>query len=158
MKIHNSGRLMWVAFVSFSALAPTALADTKLTVTFRSDPPGATIYENGKAWGAAPMALRYNAPGRFTACLPLRPITLRWVSGAEVALNDVQACPAAGKKQEFTVFRPEGVPGAEIDAQYAVALVQQRATAQAAAPVPVVTAPKFCTTTVIGTQIFTTCT
>lgn len=150
-------RLPTVSVAIVVLVVAPLVADTRITVTYHSDPPGATIYEDGKPWGSAPFALRYNAPGRFRACLPLRPLKFRWVSGAEVDLKDLQACPAGGKKQVYTVFRPTGLPGVEIDAQYAAALLQSRGAAPAAVPVPVVQTPAMCTSHVIGRQVFTTC-
>lgn len=160
LRIHALTIFVLVASIPVSA-------DTKITVTVRSEPPGATLYEGAKAFGAAPFVLRYTAPGRFRECLRLRPLTLRWISGASVTLDDLDACPVAGKKQEVTVLRPEGVPGIEIDAQYAVALLQQRNAEQAAADAAAAVAlaglqqqlakPRTCTSTRIGAQVFTTC-
>jgi hypothetical protein len=130
-------------------------------VWYLSDPPGATIHEGGRQWGNSPLWLRYYPPNGFRECLRVNPVKVRWVSGAEVDVTELDVCPANGREQQFTVFRPQGVAGAEIDAQYATALLQAGNSAAAPAPPAPLTPiapPRFCTTTVIGNQILTTCT
>jgi len=153
--------------VLLMASIDTLAADTKLTVTLRSDPPGATVYEEGKALGVAPLDITYTAPGRFSECLPLKALKVRWISTVEVDLPDLKVCPDAGKKQQITVFRPKGLPGIELDAQYAAALLQQRTAAQLATDAAWASSlatlqqqllqPRQCTSTVIGSQVFTNC-
>lgn len=129
-------------------------------VTYLSDPPGAAVYEGGKQWGRAPVALVYHVPRHFVDCLRLNPVTMRWVSGAEVSISTLDACPAAGRDQQFTMFRPKGVDGLDLDVQFAIAAMQPAAARPAAdtpPPTPI-TMPRNCTTTVIGNQIFTNCT
>jgi hypothetical protein len=58
-------------------------------------------------------------------------MTIQWMSGATASFT-VQVCPAQGKRQTFHVTRPSGVPGAELDLQYArdvveLALLRQQA-------------------------------
>lgn len=140
-------------------------ADVK--VTFQSDPIGATLYEevNGsqKLWGYAPFTLKFQVPRKWTTCMSLTPMTVRWVSGAQASIT-LSVCPQTGKNQQFTFQRPTGVPGVELDVQFAIAMMQNAAAAATAAaqaaarpvyvPPP---APKHCASTVIGNQVFTDC-
>lgn len=148
--------------VSLSAAAPP---QTKIEVTYHSDPPGASVYENGRYWGVAPLKLKYALPGKFKECTTLNPVMVRWVSGAEASIDDLKACPENGKKLQFSFLRPTGIPGADIDARYAADLMHQTAARQAAAQQADADAaeavrkafPKRCVSTVIGAQIFTNC-
>jgi len=160
----DTSRGAGIALAIAGALALTAACASmpgrraSVRVTYLSDPPGAAVYEGGKQWGRAPVTLIYHPPGRFTECLRLNPVTLRWVSGAEATVDALDACPAAGRDQQFTMFRPKGVEGLELDVQYAIALLQPAAARPSAEPPPApITMPRNCTTTVIGNQIFTNC-
>ena len=154
-KATSASRRLAVALLF--TLAGSAYADTKITVTFLSDPPGASIYQNGQQLGVAPALITYKAPGRFQECMLTLPVKVRWVSGAEVDTPQIQLCPAQGKRQQFTVFRPKGVDGIEVDVQYAIALLQSRSAAPPTVVPAAIPMPKFCTTNVIGSQIFTSC-
>jgi len=96
-----------------------------LSVTYYSDPPGAMIYENGRAWGNAPVTLNYQPDGQFLSggCMTLNPLTARWVSGAEASISSLQACGSVGYNQQISFIRPN-TSGREIDAQYAMQLEQ----------------------------------
>ena len=162
MKILGGTRPMQIFFALALACVTTACASAGRTsivrVTYISDPPGAAVYEGGKQWGRAPFTLTYHAPARFTECLRLNPVTVRWVSGAEVSVDTLDACPAAGRDQQFTLFRPKGVDGLDLDVQFAIAAMQPAAAPAASEPTHVpITMPRTCTTSVIGNQIFTNC-
>lgn len=122
--------LCTAGFVSGCASAPA------LQVTYHSDPEGATLYEGTRLWGYTPMSLTY--PGAAMAfsrgeCLTLNPTTVRWASGAEASISGLKVCPAQGPYQQFVFIRPNEVPGREIDAQFALQVLQNAALAQQAA-------------------------
>lgn len=151
-----------LAVMLLLSAATVEAADVK--VALRSDPPGAMVYtgplpagsDQVKAWGYAPLVLKWAVPRRWNSCLQTEPIRVRWLSGAEATIPSLQLCPQTGKNQQFTFMRPTGVPGVEIDGQFAVQLLQQAPAAPAAvyAPSP---QPVHCTSTLIGRQVFTNC-
>lgn len=109
-----------------------------LHVTYHSDPPGAALYEGGRFWGYAPITLQYpNAHIAMQAgqCQMLLPLSVRWASGAEASIGNLQACPVNGYTQQFSFIRPANIPGREFDVQFAlererIAIMQQQASAQ----------------------------
>ena len=111
---------------------------TTLHVTYHSDLPGAALYESGRFWGYTPITLQYpNAHIAMQAgqCQMLQPLTVRWASGAEASISNLQTCPVNGYNQQFSFIRPAEIPGREFDAQFAlererIAIMQQQATAQ----------------------------
>lgn len=157
-----------IATLAFVLIPSLAYADVRLYLL--SQPGGASIFQGvPQADGTVvyqPMAsgeFKYKTPRRWKECPKVWPIKVRWISGAEAVVEDLQLCPAQGTKQQFVFMRPEGVEGALIDAQYALALLQaQTASTPPPAPLawPTYTPPKTtrCTTQVIGNQIFTRCT
>ena len=133
-----------------------------VTVTIQSDPPGATLVSEDKPdtfklRGYAPVTLKDPLPMKWSECLRTSPLRVRWLSGAEASVTGSSGCPQAGKNQQFTFVRPVGAPGAEIDGRFAVQWMQR----QAPPPANVIEEPAYhathCTSSVIGTQVFTTC-
>jgi hypothetical protein len=118
------------------AVPSRASRPQSLHLTYVSDPPGAMLYEGTKAWGRAPITLVY--PGSVPqfgtgTCFTPNPVRMRWVSGAEVSVSDVTACPRNGTQQQYVLERPKGVPGLEDDVRFAAAYEQAEATRAAAA-------------------------
>lgn len=113
------------------ALAFSGCATQPPQVTYHSDPPGAMLYDaNGLYWGRTPVTLAY--PGavptfRQGQCTLVVPVNVRWTSGATAA-QQLRICPAQGLLQQFVFVRPDE-PGREIDAQFAVELARQSASA-----------------------------
>lgn len=122
-------RNLLLFIVAFFSTNPVR-ADT-LELAIWTVPAGTQVLPNAglPALGYAPLTLKYELPNRFfkgTACTQLAPIRVQWVSGAEVA---VTICPQVGKRQMSTFARPTGVPGVELDIDFAAqwqALLQQR--------------------------------
>jgi hypothetical protein len=140
-------------------LIPSEVLAKDLTITFYSDPPGATVYanESKQVMGYAPVVLKYKVTKAFAkgGCDTLTPIMVRWVSGAEASVSALKACGDKGFRQQFNFVRPDGVPGRDLDVQFAIALQQgaaQRAPA-AVDPLPL----RHCWSQIIGSQIFTWC-
>jgi hypothetical protein len=112
-------------------------------MTYLSDPEGASLYEGGRLLGYTPMTLTYAASRAAFAhneCLRLNSMHVRWASGVVGSAPNLQACPAPGYSQQYVFKRPSDLPGAEIDATYAVELernplMQQQASTQDASVV-----------------------
>lgn len=159
--------------IALAVLLSTALpasADVKLFVL--SDPVGATVYYSTTGVGDpttyAGMAgsgvyLKFKTPRRWKECVRSGPVKVRWVSGAEATLDTVEMCPAVGKNQQIMFVRP-ALPGVEIDAQYAGALLAaERASAPPPEAPPPTTyqplrMPRYCTSRLSGNRVVTTCT
>lgn len=96
-------------------------------ITFDSNPPGATISSGNETWGVAPQTRIWTlAKGQRTAVSA--PITATWISGAKSTITmNLQA----GQEGAYTIIRPQGVAGLEIDVQWAMHLQQQETAKQA---------------------------
>ena len=94
---------------------------SNIRVTYYSDPTGAKVYDEGRFLGATPLTLYYEPTPEFNNvdCMFLKPLLARWLSGAENTPTSIKACSSEGKELVFTFFRPQNIPGADIDAQYA---------------------------------------
>jgi hypothetical protein len=98
-----------------------------LQITYQSDPPGAMFYENGRQWGYTPFTLQYTPDQNFVQgrCMLLRPSMVRWASGAEASMQQLQACGSTGYSQQFVFVRPN-IPGRELDTQFYLQLRAQQ--------------------------------
>ena len=96
-------------------------ASTSVTVQYQSDPPGATILENGKPFGVTPVAVSYAAEPSFRSggCQNVRGTTAIWPSGAKAEISQLQLCANVGWNQSFWFTRPD-VAGREIDMNYSL--------------------------------------
>lgn len=135
-----NSRLVTLATIVISALAALAsgCAAQVLTVTYHSDPEGAMLYEGSRLWGYTPISLTYpgvTATLRQGQCARLNGSMVRWASGAEARIDSLSACASVGWNTQFVFLRPSGLPGRELDAQFALqlqqnAMLQQQAQAQ----------------------------
>lgn len=147
------------------ALAIVVLSAANLTMTIHSQPEGATVFEGTKLMGVTPLNLSYKLPRRWKDCLKIRDLSVSWVSGAKASLEGVSACPQNTKSQQLVFLRPDAYPNATLDLDWAFKMAQlsieqakvAAIQAQQATPVVIATAPKHCTSQVIGTQVFTNC-
>jgi hypothetical protein len=103
-------------------------------VTIYSDPPGATVYSGGRNMGTTPLILKYDL--KWNACKKQQTqhtelTHVVWLSGVTSGDVEIPLCPQYTKHQ-FTFARPTGVPGIDLDAQYAMQLEAQRAAQTAA--------------------------
>lgn len=149
-----------------------------LTITYHSDPAGATLYanENQQTFGYAPVKLKYKVTKGFSSgkeCMTIQPVMVRWASGAEASVSTITACPQQGGNQQFTLVRPTGVEGRELDVQFAlqlqqIALLRQQARAAQSAAFwqnYAATLDRIreqnrilrCTSNVIGSFVYTNC-
>lgn len=106
----------------------STLGPNQTSVTFDSNPPGATISSGAESWGTAPVGRVWTlAKGRTTA--ESAPITATWISGAKTTIT---MSLTAGQVGAYTINRPQGVAGLETDVQWAIHLQQQVAAKEAA--------------------------
>jgi hypothetical protein len=147
-------------------------------ITFHSDPEGATLYADHEQrnFGYTPVTLVYVANNNLQdglGCQTLQPVMVRWASGAETHSNSLMHCAATGRTGQFTFVRPEGLDGREFDVSFAMFLMQLGATrenlreqiradwgrmfaAHAASTVDQMRTVA-CTTTAVGSTIYTRC-
>lgn len=112
------------AFLYVIALFVSGCA-TNLQVTYSSEPMGAAVYEGDRHLGTTPVTLTYPLTDeqRKAGSTLLRGVSVRWVSGATASISSLTAdLRQYGYHQSFTFRRPDGVPGYETDARYALEL------------------------------------
>src|SRR5437868_6610762 len=115
--------------VKAQKLANIKVVDIK--VNFLTDIDGAQLYQDDVFMGTTPRQLKYRLA---EGCTNVKPVVVRWASGAEASVEGLRVCTDTGKLQHFTFNRPTGYPGREIDAQFALQLAmvaEQRAEARA---------------------------
>ena len=100
----------------------------KICVTYYSEPTGAKVYDDGRLLASTPLTLYYEPSPDFINgdCMFLKPLLARWLSGAENSPTSIKACASEGKQLVFTFFRPQNIPGSDVDAQYASQYEYQR--------------------------------
>ena len=171
-------RLIFAVVSALVMFSSPAFAD-KVKLIVLSDPAGATVYINqaSRKMGPAPAALTYKFGRDFfehNRCESTQPIKVRWTSGAEASVNSLQLCGGTGKTQQFVFVRPAEVPGRDLDVQVALNYQRQQATSEVAqtawgaflqglttgiAALPAALNPPTvnCTSSVVGSFIYTTC-
>ena len=108
-----------------------------LKVTYQSDPPGASLFQNGQLMGYTPYTLQYQLSDddRRQGVKLLQGTSVKWASGASANVPNLTAnLTQFGLTQHFTFQRPD-VPGRETDMQFALelqklAIMRQQAQAQ----------------------------
>jgi hypothetical protein len=113
-----------LAGVVLALCAGCATNSRALTMTYLSNPEGASLYEGGRFLGYTPMTLTYDDSRTAFArneCLRLDSMHVRWASGVVASAPELKACPQPGFSQQFVFKRPD-LPGAEVDANYAAQL------------------------------------
>ena len=95
-----------------------------LSVTYNSEPPGAALYQDSTHMGTTPMTLRYQVTDedKKNGSKILRGTSVRWISGASASISYLTADFRIGLNQTFNFRRPDGVPGYDVDANYALQL------------------------------------
>lgn len=91
-----------------------------LTITYKSDPSGAILYENGRNLGYTPISVIYEATlaDIRRGFILINSPSVRWASGVTSALETNRIDLSKGYHQEYTFFRPENIPGREKDVSY----------------------------------------
>ena len=136
-------RLAALGGIGCALCASCATTGPVLSMTYLSDPEGASLYEGGRLLGFTPMTLTYRegrAAFAHNECLRLNLMHVRWASGVVASAPNLQACPAPGYSQQYVFKRPADLPGVETDAEYAAELdrnpqLQQQASTQDASVV-----------------------
>lgn len=122
--------LMLVSCALFTGCA-TTVAPNQVQVTFKTEPPGALLYEGNVGWGMAPQTRIFTGEKYGTA--RTRPITAVWASGAKTThYFDLRL---GHGPREATFSRPVDAPGLDKDLALAAQLQQiqaQQAQAKAA--------------------------
>jgi hypothetical protein len=106
------------------ALCAGCATNRALTMTYLSNPEGASLYEGGRFLGYTPKTLTYDdsrAAFARNECLRLDSMHVRWASGVVASAPELKACPQPGFSQQFVFNRPD-LPGAEVDTNYAAQL------------------------------------
>lgn len=142
---------------------------TNLRVVYTSDPPGAALYEGDKYFGTTPMTLTYpvTPEDKKLGSKRLRGTAVRWISGATARLGEMTVFLSNGLTQVFTYQRPDGVPGHDVDANYAlqgkagrqVEAARQRASQLQRQQMNQELTPRgpSCTSRMVGSTIYTDC-
>jgi hypothetical protein len=146
MKVGGEVKAFGVS-VATLLLAGCATAPSVMTVTYDSEPRGATLYQNGKPMGTTPVTLQYAVDKNFKAggCMQKTGTEVKWASGVTANLDSLSLCAKDGRHQQLMYVRPD-VPGREIDANFSLQLqrnqimqnanaIQQMKAARAAEPV-----------------------
>jgi hypothetical protein len=98
----------------------TISKDKSLTVIYDSYPLGAAIYEGEVSRGIAPFTGRYEVKeGKEQGFFLCRPVTARWVSGAEATVQ-VNHDLKTGFSTSRTLQRPMDAPNLELDLSYSL--------------------------------------
>lgn len=152
---------------------------TTLKVTYDSDPQGAVLYQGQQKFGYTPYTLQYQVSDedKKRGHKIIEGTTVRWASGATAKVNSLRVDLNHtdgwhGLSRGFTFQRPEGVPGSDVDARFALELERTRAIRRQAAAQErqaaaqeeraragsgMTTSPTNCTSTVIGNTVNTSC-
>jgi hypothetical protein len=95
-----------------------------LQVTYTSEPSGAALYQGNTHMGTTPMTLNYQLTeeDKKSGSKNLQGTSVRWVSGASASITYLTADLRIGRNQTFSFRRPDGVPGYDVDANYALQL------------------------------------
>ena len=109
-----------VAIVVLLGMSIASGCAQMLSVTFRSDPPLATIYQGSQQMGVTPVELRYRLTDDHlkTGRATFQGVSARWISGATADISALNVDLANGRNQQYTFFRPQSYPGLELDIQY----------------------------------------
>jgi hypothetical protein len=119
VKVAAFGGLMFALFAGCATTGPV------LSMTYLSDPAGASLYEGARLLGYTPVTLTYQDSRTAFAhkeCLRLNSLHVRWASGVVASAPNLQACPGPGYSQQYLFKRPADVPGLEADVDYAARL------------------------------------
>lgn len=119
----NSRIAFFLASV-FALCSCASIPSDQSSMTYRTHPPGASIYEGGAFVGVAPQKRLYRSlTGSKVGRTP--EITVVWPSGAKATYyTDL---PFDGREFEVTIQRPNGEPGIERDWEWASSIERSNA-------------------------------
>jgi len=150
---------------------------TQATLSIYSQPEGAYIteVETGKSFGMAPVAVVYdpaslNLHKNAEGCFMVKGFEARWVSGAASTINPIKLCGSNIGDYNIILNRDSSHPNLEKDLQFAIQLQALRAQQQQAQAAKGSAAAALwsawsasqqnninCTTTPIGSSVYTNC-
>lgn len=116
-------------FILFAGLILTGCASlqpNQASVTFDSNPPGATLSDSSGSWGIAPKTRLWTLTGSTAVT---NPIKATWVSGATAS---IRLTITAGQEGSWNFQRPQNAPGLDQDLRWAMHLAQEQARKEAA--------------------------
>lgn len=121
--------MFWVRSVCISAFicvicGCSSLSNDQVGFTYRSHPPGASIYEGDTFWGVAPQKRIYQSLNG-QKLIQTREVTAVWPSGARAIYST--ALPVDGREFEVTIHRPNNEPGIEKDWEWASSIERSNA-------------------------------
>lgn len=123
-------KLLLILATVFALIVLNSGCTTKMSMTYYTTPAGASLYHNGQYLGTTPCVLYYwlgESYDRTRSVLPLDSVTLKWISGATVETGVIEAdIRKNGINQRVTIERPAGVPGLQMDRQYAFEVLRDR--------------------------------
>ncbi len=115
-----------MCFVASICLATgcSTLSSNQAGFTYRSHPPGASIYEGDVFWGVAPQKRIYQSLNG-QRIVRTREVTAVWPSGARAIYST--DLPVDGREFEATIHRPNNEPGIEKDWEWASSIERSNA-------------------------------
>jgi len=133
----NRYQISFLAILSMISISGCSL--NMLNVSYFSDPPGATLYQDNQRFGFTPILLRYQITeeDRKRGYSVLRGTSVVWASGATANIKSLRADLSIGQNLQFTFRRPADHPGMEADVKFALelerlAIMRRQAEAQEA--------------------------
>ena len=107
----------------------TAACADRLALDIRCTPRGAEILDGGKVVGTCPATIRYEVgdEDRKRGNLPVREISVRWISGARATIPAMTADLKQGYLREIVIARPQDHPGHDLDMKRARELEEEEA-------------------------------
>jgi hypothetical protein len=100
-----------IAVALLVALAACAAAPTRAMLTYKSMPPGAELFENGKSIGVEPVTRTYDSDGK-SKTITTPDVTAVWPSGAKTSYFTYLD---VGADLQATLERPANAPNAQVD-------------------------------------------
>lgn len=91
-----------------------------LSITYKSEPSSATLFQNNQNFGYTPVTLYYQVtPEEIRRGYKIvEEINVRWASGATAFREKQKIYLSQGYNQEFTFLRPSEIPGIETDVNF----------------------------------------
>jgi hypothetical protein len=103
----------------------TGCAAKQLSVTYNSDPSGATVLaHDGRNWGRTPTTLYYTLTDEEIkrGKTSVQGVSVKWASGATASVKELTNDLTTGLNKSFSFKRPANVPGLDTDMRFALEL------------------------------------
>lgn len=99
-----------IIILTLIVLAAGCGQEERVKVTYRSDPPGGTLYkDNGEVWGQCPKVLYYDVDEEAAekGYIKANPLTVRWARGPEKASSGLIRISINGTDRQVTFTQPK---------------------------------------------------